>query len=86
MLRVRLRDDRVMEIWNGAEGDNSAKATVLAEYLDFYMNAGRLKYLGVSPTLTELSSALAASNVDSGELFELAIYGSALLPEFMVQK
>ncbi len=86
LLRVRLRDDRVMEIWNGAEGDNSAKATALAEYLDFYMNAGRLKYLGVSPTLTELSSALAASNVDSGELFELAIYGSALLPEFMVQK
>ena len=58
----------------------------MAEFLDFYMNAGRLKYLGGSPTLSALTDALATSNVDSREFFELVVYGSAMLPEFMVQK
>jgi uncharacterized protein (DUF1800 family) len=86
LLRVRLRDDRVMEVWNDTAGDTTAKATALAEFLDFFMNSGRLQYLGNSSTLSELTDALAAANVGAGELFELATYGSALLPEFMVQK
>jgi hypothetical protein len=86
LLRVRLRDARVREIWDDTAGDETAKATAVAEFLDFYMNAGRLEYLGASPTLTELTIALAASNLGSGEFFELATYGSALLPDFMVQK
>lgn len=86
LLRVWLRDDRVRSIWDNAAGDDTAKATAVAEFLDFYMNAGRLAYLGASPTLTELTNALAASNLGSGEFFELATYGSALLPDFMVQK
>ena len=86
LLRVRLRDDRVMEVWNDTAGDNTTKAAALAEFLDFFMNSGRLQYLGNSSTLSELTDALAAANVGAGELFELATYGSALLPEFMVQK
>ena len=86
LLRVRLRDDRVMEVWNDTAGDTTTKATALAEFLDFFMNSGRLQYLGNSSTLSELTDALAAANVGAGELFELATYGSALLPEFMVQK
>ncbi len=86
LLRVWLRDDRVRAVWDGTAGDNVVKATAVAEFLDFYMNAGRLKYVGASATLSALSDALAASNLDSGEFFELATYGSALLPEFMVQK
>ena len=58
----------------------------MAEFLDFYMNAGRLKYVGETATLTALADALAASDYESIEFFELATYGSALLPEFMVQK
>jgi uncharacterized protein (DUF1800 family) len=90
-LRVRLNDARVRAIWDGTAGDNAAKATAVAEFLDFYMNAGRLEYVGASITLLELSDALAAStwrtsNPDTSEFFELATYGSALLPEFMVQK
>jgi len=49
------------------------------------MNAGRLKYTGNTGTLSALTDALAGSTSDTN-LFELAIYGSALLPEFMVQK
>jgi uncharacterized protein (DUF1800 family) len=86
LLRVRLRDDRIMGVWDAAAGDATAKATAVAEFLDFYMNAGRLQYLGNSSTLTELTNALAATNVASSDFFELATYGSALLPEFMVQK
>ena len=86
LLRVRLRDARVRAVWDDTAGDETAKATAVAEFLDFYMNAGRLEYLGISPTLSELTNALAASNLDSGEFFELAAYGSALLPDFMVQK
>ena len=86
LLRVRLRQDRIRSIWDDAAGDNTAKAAAVAEFLDFYMNAGRLNYLGSSATLTELTNALASSDVASSEFFELATYGSALLPEFMVQK
>ena len=86
LLRVRLRGDRIRSVWADAAGDDAAKATAVAEFLDFYMNAGRLNYLGGSASLTELTNALAASDIASSEFFELAAYGSALLPEFMVQK
>ena len=87
-LRVRLNDARVRAIWDGTTGEDATKAAAVAEFLDFYMNAGRLKYVGASRTLSELSDALAISNPNSGdgEFFELATYGCALLPEFMVQK
>ena len=83
-LRVWLSDTRVKEIWNGATEGNGAKA--VAEFLDFYMNAGRLKYVGTSSTLSELSDALALADPNSREFFELATYGAAVLPDFMVQK
>ena len=86
LLRVWLRESPVRTVWDGTAGDDTAKATAVAEFLDFYMNAGRLKYLGNSPTLAAFTAALAASNLESGEFFELATYGSAVLPEFMVQK
>ncbi|MEH6605509.1 MAG: DUF1800 family protein [Pseudomonadales bacterium] len=85
-LRVRLSDAVVNDIWNTAAGNEAEKAVAVAEFLDFYMNAGRLKYIGNSPTLVALADALAASPAPSTEFFELATYGSALLPEFMVQK
>ena len=85
-LRVRLSDARVREVWNNQTGDNAAKATAVAEFLDFYLNAGRLQYLGDSTTLAELTTALESADFASTEWFELATYGSALLPEFMVQK
>lgn len=86
LLRVWLNDSRVRSVWDDTAGDKMAKATAVAEFLDFYMNAGRLRYEGASSTLSELTSALAASDPDSRDFFELASYGSALLPEFMVQK
>jgi hypothetical protein len=85
-LRVRLSDVRIKSIWDSTTGDNTDKAAAVAAFLDFYMNAGRLQYQGGSASLSALTSALAASDPDSAELFELATYGSALLPEFMVQK
>jgi hypothetical protein len=83
---VRLNDARVRSVWDAGAGDATAKATAVAEFLDFYMNAGRLQYLGDSPTLSALTDALAASDINSSDFFESAAYGSALLPEFMVQK
>lgn len=85
-LRVRLNGGRVRSVWANTEGSSREKATAVAEFLDFYMNAGRLKYVGETATLTALADALAASDYESIEFFELATYGSALLPEFMVQK
>jgi hypothetical protein len=85
-LRVRLSDNRVRSVWNGTSGDSAAKAAAVAEFLDFYMNAGRLRYMGNSTTLTQLTNALAGTDPGNDEFFELATYGSALLPEFMVQK
>lgn len=84
-LRVRLSDSRVRAVWDATAGDDMVKARSVADFLDFYMNAGRLNYLGGTPTLSAMTDAMAASNPGSGEFFELATY-SALLPEFMVQK
>ena len=85
-LRVQLNGTRVRSTWAGTEGSNMEKAAAVAEFLDFYMNAGRLKYVGGTATLAALTDALAASDYESTEFFELATYGSTLLPEFMVQK
>ena len=85
-LRVRLSDNRVRAVWDSAAGSEAAKGIAVAEFLDFYMNSGRLKYLGGTVTLAELAGALTAAGIDSRDFFELATYGSALLPEFMVQK
>ena len=85
-LRVRLNPQRITDVWNSAPGDATQKATAVAGFLDFYMNAGRLNYTGNSQTLAALESALASANPQSGEFFELATHGAALLPEFTVQK
>jgi len=85
-LRVRLSDNRIRSVWDSAAGDEAAKGIAVAEFLDFYMNSGRLKYLGGTVTLPELAGAMTAAGIDSRDFFELATYGSALLPEFMVQK
>ncbi|MFL2545849.1 MAG: DUF1800 family protein [Candidatus Rariloculaceae bacterium] len=85
-LRVRLSNAHVQAIWNSTTGDATAKATAVAEFLDLYINAGRLSYIDDSVTLEEYIIAMANANVGTGELFELAVYGAALLPEFMVQK
>ncbi|NNE59308.1 MAG: DUF1800 family protein [Woeseia sp.] len=87
LLHVRLNDAEVRAIWNSAPGDEASKAFAVANFLDFYMNAGRLAYLGdASTTLSLVTQALAAADFESSEYFELAAYGSVLLPDFMVQK
>ena len=83
---MRLSNAHVQAIWNSTTGDATAKATAVAEFLDLYINAGRLSYIDDSVTLEEYIIAMANANVGTGELFELAVYGAALLPEFMVQK
>lgn len=80
-LRVRLRGRRVRAVWDAA-----ARALAVARFLDFYVNAGRLDYVGESVTMASLAAALEAADPASAEFFEIAAYGSALLPEFMVQK
>ncbi len=83
--RVRLSGARVKAVWYTTSGDNMARAASVANFLDFYMNAGRLNYRDSSTTLSAMTDAMAAVDPSSREFFELATY-SAMLPEFMVQK
>jgi hypothetical protein len=84
-LRVRLSGAPIKAVWDATAGDDTAKAASVAEFLDFYMNGGRLRYLGESSTLSTITDALAAADPESREFLELAMY-SAILPEFMVRK
>lgn len=84
--RVLLHDVNIMQIWNETIGEPIDKAKAVSEFLDFYLNAGRLAYLDASTSLESMISVLAQADETNGDIFDLAVYGAAVLPGFMVQK
>ena len=89
--RVLLNTDRLDEVWNNKEGDETAKSTALIDYLDFYLNSGKLKQTNNQGTRNELIYALQGASCGPGgtticERNSLAIYGTAVAPEFQIQQ
>jgi uncharacterized protein (DUF1800 family) len=89
--RVLLNTSRLDEVWNNKEGDETAKSTALVNYLDFYLNSGKLKQTDNQGTRTELIYALQGASCGPGgtticERNSLAIYGTAVAPEFQIQQ
>jgi hypothetical protein len=86
---VSLSADRLEQIWETQQGTDLDKATALVDFVDYYLNAGKLKQTDNQGTRQELISAvqLAPCQIDGiCERYNLVIYGAAVAPEFQVQQ
>jgi hypothetical protein len=61
----------------------------VVDFVDYYLNAGKLKQTDNQGTRQELISAVQLAPCQSDgicERYNLAIYGAAVAPEFQVQQ
>ncbi|WP_019028960.1 DUF1800 family protein [Colwellia piezophila] len=84
-LLVKVKYDRLINIWQNTSGTDTDKATSVIDYLDFYLNAGQLSQSSNSVTYDAVLDAIVSSSDESVRL-NLAVYGLVNSPEFMVQK
>ena len=89
--KVLLNSDRLNKIWENHDGSETQKATALVDYLDFYLNSGKLRQTNNQGTRQELIYAIEGASCGPGdtsicERNTLAIYGSAVAPEFQIQQ
>ena len=84
-LQVKLKPDRLLNLWQGTAGSNAVKAEAVVDYLDFYLNAGQLKATNNSGTRDALIQAINNSGDDVAR-FKNAVYGVNTSPEFLLQQ
>jgi uncharacterized protein (DUF1800 family) len=88
-VRVSLSADRLEQIWDMQHGTDLDKATAVVDFVDYYLNAGKLTQTDNQGTRQELISAVQLAPCESEgicERYNLAIYGAAVVPEFQVQQ
>jgi hypothetical protein len=88
-VRVLLDTSRLNAVWDDQAGDDIAKATAIVDYLDFYLNSGKLKQTDNQGTRQELITTLQSAACISEPICDrnnLAIYGTATAPEFQIQQ
>ncbi len=88
-VRVSLDTSGLNAVWDNQTGDDTAKATAVVDYLDFYLNSGKLKQTDNQGTRQELITTLQSAACISEPICErnnLAIYGTATAPEFQIQQ
>jgi uncharacterized protein (DUF1800 family) len=86
---VFLSADPLEQIWETQPGTDLDKATAVVDFVDYYLNAGKLKQTDNQGTRQELISAVQLAPCQSDgicERYNLAIYGAAVAPEFQVQQ
>jgi hypothetical protein len=86
---VSLSADRLEQIWDMQHGTDLDKATAVVDFVDYYLNAGKLTQTDNQGTRQELISAVQLAPCESEgicERYNLAIYGAAVVPEFQVQQ
>ena len=84
-LQVKLKPDRLLNLWQGTAGSNAVKAEAVVDYLDFYLNAGQLKATNNNGTRDALIQAIINSGDDVAR-FKNAVYGVNTSPEFLIQQ
>ena len=88
-VRVSLDTSGLNAVWNNQTGDDTAKATAVVDYIDFYLNSGKLKQTDNKGTRQELITTIQSAACVSEPMCErsnLAIYGAATAPEFQIQQ
>jgi uncharacterized protein (DUF1800 family) len=87
--RVLLDSSALNAIWEDQAGDSTQKAIAVVDYIDFYLNSGKLKQTENQGTRQELISAVESAACVGTALcdrYSLAIYGAAVAPEFQIQQ
>ena len=87
--RVRIDTTGLEDLWETTPGDTQEKATALVDYVDFYLNSGKLKRTSNSGTRSELIEQVESASCVSEPICDrdkLLIYGAALAPEFQIQQ
>lgn len=83
-LLVKLDKQVLTNIWQQALGADENKAKTVIDYLDFYLNAGKLKLVADNSSYHALIDAMLASPAIH-EKIDIAIYGVVNAPESIVQ-
>ena len=87
--RVRIDTTGLGDLWESTPGDTQEKATALVDFVDFYLNSGKLKRTSNSGTRSELIEQVESASCVSEPICDrdkLLIYGAALAPEFQIQQ
>lgn len=87
--RVLLDSSGLNSVWENHSGNSLEKATAVVDYIDFYLNSGKLKQTDNQGTRQELINAVesaACVNEPICERYNLAIYGAAVTAEFQIQQ
>lgn len=84
-LTVKFNFTRLQNIIASTSGSNTDKAEAVVDYLDFYLNAGQLKYTNNTGTRNALIQAISAESNDL-DRFNNAVYGVNTSPEFLIQQ
>ena len=87
--RVRIDTTGLGDLWESTPGDTQEKATALVDFVDFYLNSGKLKRTSNSGTRSELIEQVESASCVSAPICDrdkLLIYGAALAPEFQIQQ
>lgn len=84
-LKVKLNSARLQEIFLTTAGSNIDKAEAVVDYLDFYLNAGKLKYTNNTGTREALIQAIASAGSELNR-FKHSVYGVNTSPEFLIQQ
>ena len=87
--RVRIDTTGLGDLWESTPGDTQEKATALVDFVDFYLNGGKLKRTSNSGTRFELIEQVESASCVSEPICDrdkLLIYGAALAPEFQIQQ
>ena len=84
-LKVTLNPARLLNLMQATSGTDADKAEAVVDYLDFYLNAGKLKYTNNTGTRNALIQAILAES-NTNNLFKNIIYGVSTAPEFLIQQ
>ena len=87
--RVRINTSNLVELWDSTMGDTQEKAEALVDFVDFYLNSGKLKRTSNAGTRLELIEQVESASCVSEPICDrdkLLIYGAALAPEFQIQQ
>lgn len=87
---VSLLDYNILDqVWTTNNSDVNSKATALVDFIDFYLNAGKLRLTDNQNTRSELIEAIIEAGCESigdCERYHLAVYGALTAPDFQVQQ
>ena len=84
-LKIKLSDSRLQEVADSVLDSNQAKAEAMVDYLDFYLNAGKIKYTNNTAVRDALVQGI-LSATDDTKRFKDLIYAINVTPDFIVQQ